>query len=509
MPTSDPAPPPAKGGGESLAVEAAGGAAWTIATGVGARALGLVGTLAITYFVARSEIGEVADAAVAVGLANQFSTAGVGQYYISRSAGGAGDAAKVAWHATVAHVGLGLIALAVVLGLRQRLGIWMNAPRLGAYLPGLALAGFLDRIAYMPERVMARAMRFRAIGTARTAAELSYTAASVGLAAAGFGGASIVIAGVVRSTVRLATMSASVPRASWLAPARLELATVRAMLRYGLPISIGTSASFASRRVDNAIVSSLFGVDVVGAYNLAYNVADVPAVQVGEQVGDVLFPSFATMDRERCRAALVRSTGLLALITFPLAVGLGAVATTTVRTLLKPEWRDVGPMLAILSALSVVRPVGWTISSFLLARNRPRVDASLEVLKLAALAVLLLTMGRAGPLWACAAVGAAFGAHALASMVVAQAIEGVPLLGLVQRCAPPLLACAPMVAVVLLVRRLGAPSHPRGLELALEIVAGALAYAIAAPLVARATTQDLLGLVRQTIRRRLPAPVVD
>jgi PST family polysaccharide transporter len=500
-PASSSAAPP-----RSLAVEAAGGAAWTIATGIGARALGLVGTLAITYFVARPELGEVADAAVAVGLANQFSTAGVGQYYIARR-----DAGRdVAWHATVAHVGLGLVALAAVLALRHRLGLWMNAPRLGAYLPGLALAAWFDRVSYMPERVMARELRFRRIGSCRTAGELSYTAASVGLAAMGFGGVSIVVAGVLRSTVRLATMSASVPRAAWLSPARLSMTTVREMLRFGLPMSIGNAASFASRRVDNAIVSSFFGVDVVGAYNLAYNVADVPAVQVGEQVGDVLFPSFANMDAERCRGALLRSTGLLALVTFPLAVGLGAVAETTVRTLLKPEWRDVGPMLAILSALSVVRPVGWTISSYLLARNRPRVDASLEAFKLATLALLLFTVGRTGPLWACAAVGAAFGAHAVASMLVVQWLDGVSFAAFGARCAPPLLACAPMVGAVILVRHLASAvgRHLRGLDLALEIVTGALAYALAAPVIARTTSRDLLGLLRDTRRRRSPAPVV-
>ena len=241
----------------------------------------------------------------------------------------------------------------------------MRAPRSGASCPGLALSGLLDRVSYMPERVLAREMRFRVVGVCRTAGELSYTVASVALAALGCGGMSIVVANVLRSAVRLATMCASVPRASWLAPSRLSMSTVRDMLRFGLPMSVGNAAGFASRRVDNAIVSGLFGADVVGAYNLAYNVADVPAVQVGEQIGDVLFPSFANMDGPRRRAALLRSTGLLALVTFPLAVGLGAIAPTTVETLLRPEWHDVAPMLAVLSVLSVVRPVGWTISSFL------------------------------------------------------------------------------------------------------------------------------------------------
>jgi lipopolysaccharide exporter len=496
----------------SVAVQAAGGAAWTIGTGVASRTLGLAGTLALTYFIARRELGEVSDAAVAVALANQLSTLGVGQYYISRRSV---DAA-VAWHATALHLSLGVFALAIVLMLGHSLGVWMRAPTIERFLPGLALSGLLDRVAYMPERVLARGMRFRAVSVCRAAGELSYTAVSVTLAALGAGGAAIVVANVLRSAVRLATMCANVPHRSWLAVSRLSAPIVREMVRFGLPMSVGNAAGFAARKVDNVIVSGLFGADVVGAYNLAYNVADVPAVQVGEQIGDVLFPSFASMDGARQRAALVRSTGLLALVTFPLAVGLGAVAPTTVQTLLPPEWSDVAPMLAVLSVLSVVRPVGWTIASYLLAQDRPRIDAALEVLKLASLVGLLLTLGRAGPLWACAAVGVAFALHALASMLVVQVIGGIRVTALLRRTAPPLLACVPMVVAVLAARH--AMSHfsrlPHWLHLPwsagargggrllVEIAAGAAAYVAVAPFVAREAAQDGVGLVRLALQRR-------
>ena len=375
------------------ATSAARGAAWTIATGIGSRGLGLVGTLVLTYFVGRRELGEVSDAAVAVVLANQLSTVGVGQYYISRPSAGR----DVAWHATLVHLLLGVVAIASTLLLSSRLAVWMRAPSLGQFLPGLAFSGLLERFAYMPERVLARDMRFRVIGLCRTAGEMSYTLASVALAALGRGGMSIVVANVVRSAVRCAAMAGSIPRASWLHPSPLSAKTLRAMLRFGLPMSVGMGAGFASRRVDNAIVSGLFGADVVGAYNLAYNVADVPAVQVGEQIGDVLLPSFARMGPSARKNALVRSTGLLALVTFPLAIGLGAVAPALVQALLPPEWRDVGPMLMLLSVLGVVRPLGWTISSYLLACGSPRLDAALELIKLASLVTLLLTLGRLGP----------------------------------------------------------------------------------------------------------------
>lgn len=482
-------------------MKAVRGAAWTIGTGVGSRALGLVGTVLLTYFVARNELGEVSDAAVAVVLANQFSACGVGQYYISRASVGR----AVAWHATLVHLLLGVAAMSAVLALGHPLGVWMKAPTLVRFLPGLALSGLLERLAYMPERVLARNMRFRVISVCRTAAELTYTAASVALAALGQGGMSIVIANVARSAVRFLAMAASVPRADWLQPSRLSLPIIREMFRFGVPTSVGTAAGFASRRVDNAIVSGLFGADIVSAYNLAYNLADVPAVQVGEQIGDVLLPSFSAMSLEEKKTALVRSTGLLALVTFPLAVGLGTIAPTLVDTVLKPDWHDVGPMLALLSVLSVVRPLGWTISSYLLALDRPRVDAVLEVGKLVSLVVLLLTMGRWGPLWTCVAVGVAFGLHTLASMWVVQAFDGISVARLAGRCAPPLLACVPMVVAVLAVRTAlgGTATAVRGLGLVAEITTGALAYAASALVVARPLAYDVLDLLRRATQRRL------
>jgi PST family polysaccharide transporter len=222
----------------------------------------------------------------------------------------------------------------------------------------------------------------------------------------------------------------------------------------------------------------------------------------------VLLPSFARMTPEQRKAALVRSTGLLALVTFPLAVGLGAVARTLVEALLRPEWYDVGPMLALLSVLSVVRPVGWTISAYLLAQDRPGLDAALEGGKLAALVALLLTMGRPGPLSACAAVGVAFALHAVASMAVVEVLDGVTMSTLLGRCAPPLAACCAMFAVVVATREVlrraaGAvgAAHP-AFVLAAQVGLGAATYVVAALILARSTSLDLYGLLQRAMRER-------
>jgi PST family polysaccharide transporter len=241
-------------------------------------------------------------------------------------------------------------------------------------------------------------------------------------------------------------------------------------------------------------------------YNLAYNLADVPAIQVGEQIGDVLLPSFARMDEARRPDAFVRSMALLGLVVFPLAVGLGVVAPTLVATLFDERWRPMGPMLVLLAALSVARPVGWTVASYLQARQLPRRIFWLEAFKLGLLVASILSFGRISPLWTCAAVGVAFGGHALASLWVVRQIDGIPLTRSLGSLLPALLSCLVMALAVLGVRALLVSAHlPAALQLTLEVLGGAVAYVLAVSILARRVSQELIAKMRMALGRPQPS----
>ncbi len=475
-------------------------ALWTISSGVGSRGIGLIGTLVITRFVAPAEYGEVAVAAVLAMTANQLSTLGFGQYLVAVHDAGR----SVAFHVTVMHVALGVLALLGLLELGPYLAGPLDAVGMTRFLPGFVLAAFFDRVAFVPERILARDMRFGFLGLSRTAGDLLFTGVSVWLAAVGWGAMAIVVGNVVRSFVRLVLAAAAVERRDWLDFQRLSVETTRPLFAFGLPISAASLCGFASRRWDNLLVSHFFGPGPTGMYNLAYNLADAPAIQVGEQIGDVLLPSFARIPVSDQPAALVRSMKLLALTVFPLAIGLAAVAPSLVDTLFDPRWRPLGPMLIALSALSVARPVGWIVASYLQARRLPRFLMWLELGKLGVLVVAIVTIGRYSPLMTCVAVGIAFGAHMVASLWVVRRIDGVPLRRSLGSLLPALAACVPMVGVVLAVRALsgslGIASPVVGLVF--EAVAGAVVYVAAAFVVARDPARDFLARVSEALRSR-------
>ncbi len=489
------------GAGSTLATRATIGAVWTISTSVGSRTVGLAGTLLLTKFIAPDVYGEVSLAAVVIQTAHAVSSCGLSQYIVSKPREGR----EATFHATFYFTLLGVLALGLAVLFREPLGALIGAPGMARYLPGLAVAGLLERVGIVQDRILVRDMRFAEVGLLRSLGEVAYAVVTVALAWAGWGAMAVVWGAIVRSGIRIVGLSLYTSRREWLSPSRITLARTRELFAFGLPISIGTLAGFGSRRWDNLILANLFGESTAGLYNLAYNLADIPATQIGETIGDVLVPSFAQMDSDgRRRAALCRSMRLLILSVAPLALGLGTIAPTLVRALFDPRWAEVAPMLTWLSVLSVVRPVAWIGSSYLQVKNQPRAIMLLEITKTAGLLAAIALLGRLGPLWACAAVGVAFTLGSFGYFWVIRRFDGLTLREQILPLVPPVLACAPMVLAILAVRRgiVALGGAPSLVSLLAELLVGALIFLPSALLLAPSASRDLLGLLRTALSRR-------
>ena len=303
----------------SVARKAARGALWTVISSMGGRAVGVLGTLIMTRFLHPDQIGEVADATVLAMSANWITIWGFGQYAVVRGRGA--DAAEVTWHATVFYLVPGAISLGLMAMLGGVFTDLIEAPGAAIYVPGMCLSLYIRRLGAIPERVLQRQLQFRASGMSLVVGEITYTAVALSLAANGVGGMSIVIANIVQSMAVLLVLLRAAGIRSWWTPTPLRAARIKDMLRYGVPLGVQGIASQISRYWDRLAITYYFGTGAVGTYNLAYNLADVPAIQVGEQIALVLMPSMAELPPDRRARALERSTALLSIIIFPLAVG--------------------------------------------------------------------------------------------------------------------------------------------------------------------------------------------
>src|SRR5205814_24060 len=181
----------------SVARQTVSGLAWTMSMGWGARAVQILGTLLLTYFVDPQAMGEVTTAAVLVMSADRFSGMGVSNFILTRR----NPTREVIWHVSSALAVTGALAVVLLALFAHPLGRFLNVPHLMAYLPGLALATFLTRMGVVPERLLQGRLRFRDVSVARAWSDVSYAVGATVLGIMGAGGLSVVGGNLLRSVV--------------------------------------------------------------------------------------------------------------------------------------------------------------------------------------------------------------------------------------------------------------------------------------------------------------------
>jgi PST family polysaccharide transporter len=497
--TAPPASVPGAAAPAAIGQKVVRGSVLLIIMGIVSRALGVVGTLVLTHLIAPDAYGEVSDATVVAFTINMIANVGVGVYVIAHPK----STREELFHAAVMHVALGVLFLAPLPLIGPALGRALEAPTMYRYLPGMMLTVLFERFIMIPDRILVREMRFGTVSWQRAVGEILYTVVSVGGAAFGLGAMAVVAGNVVRSGSRTVVLLRVVDWRQWLWPCRLRWETCRRIVRFGIPISLGNIVGFALRRWDNLVVSRLHGAAAVGAYNLAYNLADIPAVQVGEQITDALQVTFTGEGQSDPLRRLLRSVAVLALIMTPLAVGLGAVAPTLTALLLNRRWAEVGPMLVWLSVISFPRPLSGAVASYMQVRHRRRAYLALEVFTLVTLLASLFTLGRLSPVWACVAVGATFVLRLVAAGLLLWRIDGVSFWSFLRPQLPPVAAALIMAAAVTAVRLgLERAGVPNVVSLAAQVLVGGVTYLGAAWVVARETSRDVLNLVLGAFARR-------
>lgn len=476
----------------SLASRAVGSALWHVGAGLGGRIVGALGTLVLTHFLAPDVVGEVGVASVLAITTHYAFGAGMGQYMVAHPLAGP----VTGFHVTTLNATAVLVSSILLLIFGKAAAVWTNAPGAAEFLPGMMVAVAIGRISDTPERILNRELRFRRVAAAVSGGETIYALVAVGMAARGWGGQSVVVANVARSLFRLGMNGSGVDARAWLCFGPLHRREIAAILRFAIPLQLAALAAFAATKWDVLVISSLFGPAAMGLYALAYNLAQIPADNIGESLSDVLFPSLARLPRARRPEALVRSLWLVALVVFPLAVGLGLVAPTLVAAAFPPRWQPMAPLLTVLSVLGVVHPMGSALLVYLKACERTRAVLFFQGMRVTLLLLALLALGQFGLRAATGAAGLSGAAFALATLLYLGRKENVAVGRALFGLARVLLACVVMGAGVWLARWAAPPTFRPVARLGLEIGAGAATYVASALLFVPAQAHEFVSLLR-------------
>jgi O-antigen/teichoic acid export membrane protein len=462
------------------------GAIWSMLANGGAQGISLLTFLVTARFVSKESFGIIATSIAVVELLKRIGIEPFALAVATKS-----DVRNVDYNACffltsgvslIFSVGL-MVSAKLVAGL-------VNRPEIVDALQAISLLLLTIGLSRTHEAWLARNMQFKALAIRSIVAGLFGGAVGVSMAVAGFQLWSLVGQQLVTSLTSLALLWAN---CGW----RPRLVTTRAALAANARAAshlIGSAlGGFFSTETDIFVASAFLGVRTAGIYNAAKRIMLAVNVFLNSSLQNVTLAAFAnTSGAEMRRSMMLRSSGVVAAITMPAAVGISVLAPDILLFLLGGGWVDAAPVLSALALGVVIVSINQFGVTVFLTHGRTGLNTRYVLLN-AALNLITLPMV------------VRYGAGALAVTVTAIQAAVLPLtagkalqiLGLSHReyfetLAKPFFAAAAMGAVVY-GARYALPFT--GLQALLVLIpAGVLCYLAALWLISRSLIHELVGL---------------
>lgn len=261
---------------------------------------------------------------------------------------------------------------------------------------------------------------------------------------------------------------------------RFSLSRFSELFTFGKWILASKFLRFLTFNGIEIVVGRLQGAVAVGVFTMARKVSLIPSTEISAPINRALFPSFAAIseDAGRLRNAFRKTVSVTALLSFPAAFGIFAIADPLVHVVFGEQWLDAAPVLGILAIVGVIYATNNIVEPVLMARGALKqlvfAQAGYAVLLLPAAAFLTARFGAVGAAYALLA--SSLGALPM-HFYAARAVIGFSMWDLAQCVWRPLIASALMAVVIdearQLVISLGQPTLAALVALGLI---GAIAY---------------------------------
>ena len=345
-----------------LAGETVRGVGWTAGAQLGRQVLQTVFSIVVARLLLPEDFGQVAQIVVLAGLANILSDFGLGAALVQRKAIDERHRSSSFW----LQAGLGLVVAAALVAASPLIAAFYGEPDLRLLTVVLAPNFLLSSLCTVQRALLTRAMRFRALAGVDLGAIAASGVVCVVAAASGAGVYAIVAQTLTATAVTLVLLWVM---ASWRPRATFDREALGDLLPFSRNLLGFTVINYAIRNSDNLLVGRLMGATALGLYTRGYSILLYPTRQISSVVGKVMFASLSKLndDVDRLRRVYLRAVASIALVTFPLMVGLALVSEEFVLGVLGAKWSAAIPIIRIFCLLgaleSVFTTVGWIYQS--------------------------------------------------------------------------------------------------------------------------------------------------
>ncbi len=371
--------------GGALRQQVAQGVAWSLGEKAGSMLLQMGVSILVARLLAPEDYGVMAILTVFVTLSLVVVDSGFSQLLIRNEHPSDDDYRSVfCFNLVVALLLYGLMWLTAPL-----LARFYDQPLLQQIAPVLFLLLPLNALCVIQQTLFARHFRFDKLSRIVLLSNLFGGVVAVGMALGGCGVWSLV-------GQRLGAMGSKAMMlwlvSEWRPRGRFDGKALRRMAPYSLRLMVTDLITTLYNNISQLFVGKLYSTQLLGYYNQAQKLKDMPVTATLQSVQQVTFPALSQLggDPEKFRESYRQLLAMVSFLLFPVMAGLIAVAPDMFALLLGEKWMPTVPYFEILCLSGLFMPLAAIAYNVLKVRSDGRIILRLELLKKGIMTLILI-----------------------------------------------------------------------------------------------------------------------
>ena len=389
------------------------GIGWSVVSQLGTQSMQLIIGVTLARLLTPNDFGLIGMILVFTGFANIFTDLGFGSAIIQKKDVSQEHYSSVFW----LNIGTGFVLMMVFIGLSPLIGKFYGESVLVPLTMVTSSNFLIGSFGIVQTSILKKDIDFKKIALINMTALLISGIAGISMAFMGLGVWSLVWQSILLSFIQVIIL--------WFVTAwRPSLSFNKKAVKELIPFSINllgfTSINYWLRNGDNLLIGKVLGDGALGIYSKAYSIMLLPLRTVSSTISRVMFPAFSSIqeDRQRIARAYLTITRTIALITFPMMIGLWVVSEDFVLLIFGDQWADMIPLLQVFCFVGLVQSIGTLNGNLYLSQGRTdlqfKVGTIIGILGIGAIVI--------GLNWGIRGVAYAYGAFSLLAVYPSIAI---------------------------------------------------------------------------------------
>jgi O-antigen/teichoic acid export membrane protein len=338
------------------------GLSWNFVSRLGSQLFQSAFSIVLARLLSPREFGIVGMLLVFTGFAQALADGGLSSALIHRQDATNVHRSTVFWMQLCA----GTILSAVFFLSAPAIAAFYGIPALKPLSRMLSCVFFIQALGLVHNSLLMKEFRFKALAAATIGATLVSGIVAIALAEAGYG-----VWALAWQILIMASMTTLLLwlQSGWRPSLVFDPRAATDLGSYGIYLLGHGSLNYWLRNGANLLIGKAIGAQSLGIFSRAFTLMLLPLNNVSAVFGQVMFPALAREQHDipRFRQHYLLATRLIALLTFPVMVGVAVLADPLILLLLGPKWIAVIPILRILALVglfqSIISPVGWVFTA--------------------------------------------------------------------------------------------------------------------------------------------------